>query len=277
MPGHFMLPQPNSYRTVFRKEDGSYDWQTELDYGWDLIDQASCGFLAACIVECIQGDGGIHVLPKGYLQALRMHCDRRGMLLIIDEAQTGMGRTGELFAFTREGVVPDILTLSKPMANGLPLSAVVTSIAINDRCKMKGFLFFTTHTNEPLMAAVGNKTLDVILRDDLPRNARERGRQLLDGLYRLQRKYYFIGDIRGTGLMVGIEIVADRKSKVSDPELAEILAIALFKRGIWCQLQSQKVFRIGPPLNSTSEEIVEGLRILEDAFSAVIRKEYCRI
>jgi 4-aminobutyrate aminotransferase-like enzyme len=77
--------------------------------------------------------------------------------------------------------------------------------------------------------------------------------------------------------MVGIEIVADRKSKVSDPELAEILAIALFKRGIWCQLQSQKVFRIGPPLNSTSEEIVEGLRILEDAFSAVIRKEYCRI
>lgn len=110
MPGQFMLPQPNAYRSVFRHTDGTYDWETELDYGWQLIDQASCGSLAACLVECIQGDGGIHVLPSGYLQALKCHCERRGILLIVDEAQTGLGRAGTMFAIDHENTLPHILT-----------------------------------------------------------------------------------------------------------------------------------------------------------------------
>ncbi len=92
MPGQFMLPAPNAYRSIFRNKDGSYDWKTELDYGWSLIDSASSGSLAACIVECIQSSAGIHVLPPGYLKALKEHCEKRGMLLIVDEAQTGVGR-----------------------------------------------------------------------------------------------------------------------------------------------------------------------------------------
>lgn len=156
-----MLPQPNAYRSIFRHLDGSYDWKKELEFGWQMIDQASSGSLAACIVECIQGDGGIHVLPSGYLQALKQHCERRGMLLIIDEAQTGLGRTGRMFAFEHHGVVPDILTLSKPLANGLPLSAMVTSAEIDGAGRQNGFLFFTTHTNDPLVAAVGNKVLEM--------------------------------------------------------------------------------------------------------------------
>ena len=87
-----MLPAPNAYRSIFRNKDGSYDWKTELDYGWSLIDSASSGSLAACIVECIQSSAGIHVLPPGYLKALKEHCEKRGMLLIVDEAQTGIGR-----------------------------------------------------------------------------------------------------------------------------------------------------------------------------------------
>jgi 4-aminobutyrate aminotransferase-like enzyme len=264
-----MLPQPNAYRSRFRNPDGSYDWRSELDYGWDLYDQASCGSLAACLVECVQGDGGIHVLPQGYLQALKQHCERRGALLIVDEAQTGLGRTGTMFAFQDHGVVPDLLTLSKPLANGLPLSAVVMGGEINSVAKENGFLFFTTHTNDPLVAAVGNKVLEIVLRDDLVTNAKERGEQLLCGLRRLQDKYSFIGDVRGRGLMVGVEIVAGDGCKNHDPELASRLSRRMLKLALWCQLQNNTVFRIGPPINSTSEEIEVGLRMLEGVFSSV--------
>jgi 4-aminobutyrate aminotransferase-like enzyme len=92
MPGSFVLPAPNAYRSIFRHKDGTYDWETELNYGWDLVDTASCGSLAAVIVECIQSSAGIHVLPPGYLKAMKAHCEKRGMLLIVDEAQTGIGR-----------------------------------------------------------------------------------------------------------------------------------------------------------------------------------------
>jgi 4-aminobutyrate aminotransferase-like enzyme len=96
MPGSFLLPAPNAYRSIFRHKDGTYDWETELNYGWNLIDSASCGSLAAVIVECIQSSAGIHVLPPGYLKAMKAHCEKRGMLLIVDEAQTGIGRYYDL-------------------------------------------------------------------------------------------------------------------------------------------------------------------------------------
>lgn len=147
MPGTHMLPAPNAYRSVFRKPDGSYDWEAELDYGWSLIDQASCGSLAAVIVECIQSSAGVHVLPPGYLRALKSHCERRGMLLIVDEAQTGVGRCGEIAAIMHEGVVPDILTLSKTLGNGLPLSAVVTSAEIERVAVERDYCFYTTHVS----------------------------------------------------------------------------------------------------------------------------------
>ncbi|KAL0934469.1 2,2-dialkylglycine decarboxylase 1 [Colletotrichum truncatum] len=138
MPGMLMLPAPNGYRSVFRKsEDGSYDWEAELDYGFRMIDLQSCGSLAACIVECVQSSGGMHVLPDGYLKALKKHCVQRDMLLIIDEAQTGVGRCGSFMAFEEHGVIPDILTLSKTLGNGLPLSAVVTGGEIERVCKCR--------------------------------------------------------------------------------------------------------------------------------------------
>jgi 2,2-dialkylglycine decarboxylase (pyruvate) len=150
MPGNFSLPTPNAYRSPFRHADGTYNWEAELDYGFDMVDRASTGNLAAVILEPILSSGGMITLPQGYLAALKAHCTRRGMLLILDEAQTGIGRCGDMFAFEHEGVVPDILTLSKTLGNGLPLSAVVTSHAISEVCQERGFLFYTTHVNDPL-------------------------------------------------------------------------------------------------------------------------------
>ncbi|OAL29507.1 hypothetical protein AYO20_09147 [Fonsecaea nubica] len=272
MPGMHMLPPPNAYRSIFRNPDGSYDWETELNYGWDLIDRASCGSLAACIVECIQSSAGMHVLPEGYLKALKKHCEKRGMLLIVDEAQTGVGRCGDLFAIDHEGVVPDILTLSKTLGNGLPLSAVVMSSKIERVCAERDYCFYTTHVNDPLPAAVGDKVLEIVLRDNLVANSRAMGLHLQAGLQRLKSRYGCIGDVRGRGLMAGVEIVGDRESKSPSIELARNISYKMYELGLWANLSSHSsfggVFRIAPPIVITKEQLDQGLEIMEKALQA---------
>ncbi|KZF25601.1 2,2-dialkylglycine decarboxylase [Xylona heveae TC161] len=272
MPGMHMLPQPNAYRSVFRKPDGSYDWETELDYGWNLIDAASCGSLAACIVECIQSSAGMHVLPPGYLKALKQHCEKRGMLLIVDEAQTGVCRAGDFMAINHEDVVPDILTLSKTLGNGLPLSAVITSDHIATTAAERDYCFYTTHVNDPLPAAVGDKVLEIVLRDNLVQNSREIGAALHAGLNRLKERYACIGDVRGRGLMAGVEIVADRSTKKPALELARRIGDRAYELGLWANLSSHAsfggVFRIAPPITITRDVLDRGLKILEEAFAS---------
>ncbi|CAK7267123.1 hypothetical protein SEPCBS57363_002435 [Sporothrix epigloea] len=271
VPGMHMLPQPSAYRSPFRHADGSYDWKSELDYGWNLIDHASVGSLAACIVECIQSSAGMHVLPQGYLAALKEHCHKRGMLLIVDEAQTGVGRCGDLMAIVHEGVTPDILTLSKTLGNGLPLSAVVTSDEINRVCAERDYCFYTTHVNDPLPAAVGDKVLEIVVRDNMVERSRAMGIILQDGLRRLQSRYGVIGDVRGRGLMAGVEIVADRATKEPALELARNIGLRAYELGVWANLSSHSsfggTFRIAPPISVTEEELTTGLAILEQAFA----------
>ncbi|KAI9151626.1 2,2-dialkylglycine decarboxylase [Paramyrothecium foliicola] len=271
MPGMHMLPAPNAYRSVFRKSDGSFDWEAELDYGWRMVDLQTTGSLAACIVECIQSSGGMHVLPTGYLKALKRHCERRGMLLIVDEAQTGVGRCGDLMAIDHEGVVPDILTLSKTLGNGLPLSAVVTSEEIDRVCVERDYLFYTTHINDPLPAAVGDKVLEIVLRDGLVEQSRNLGESLHAGLRRLQSRYGCIGDVRGRGLMAGIEIVKCRKAKTPALDLAKAIGNRAYELGVWANLSSHEsfggIFRIAPPITVTEAQLYDGLSILEQAFA----------
>ena len=164
------------------------DWQAELDDAFDLIDRQSTGNLAAFIAEPILSSGGIIELPQGYLAALKKKCAERGMLLILDEAQPALGRTGTMFAFERDGVTPDILVLSKTLGAGLPLSAVMTSEKIGDECATRGFLFYTTHVNDPLPAAVGLKVLEIVERDGLAARAASLGARLKKGLLELQSR-----------------------------------------------------------------------------------------
>ena len=273
--GNLALPTPQSYRSIFRHADGSHDWRTELDYGFSMIDKQSCGSLAAVILEPILSSGGMLPLPPGYLKALKQHCDARGMLMIIDEAQTGIGRAGDMFAFqhwAEDGdVVPDILTLSKTLGNGLPLSAVVASNKIAAVAKEKRFLFYTTHINDPLPASVGDKVLEIVVRDNLAQRSRDLGARFQQGLQQLQSRYGCIGDVRGRGLMAGIEIVADRETKAFAPELGDRIATRLTELGLWAQLAIQAsfsgVFRMAPPLTTTDEELEFGLAVLEQAFA----------
>ncbi|KAF2813279.1 PLP-dependent transferase [Mytilinidion resinicola] len=273
-PGNFVLQAPNAYRSIFRHADGSYDWKTELDYGFSLIDRQSCGSLAAVIVEPILSSGGMHELPQGYLKALKEHCDRRDMLLIVDEAQTAIGRAGDMFAFQHDGdgVVPDILTLSKTLGNGLPLSAVLTCDKIAEFAKKHHYTFYTTHINDPLPASVGDKVLEIVIRDGLVERSRELGKLLNAGLLRLQQRYGCIGDVRGRGLMAGVEIVVDSATKEPGLELGDRIGKQMTELGLWAQLGTMQsfsgVFRIAPPITITEEELEEGLKILEKAFAS---------
>ena len=162
------------------------------------------GRYAAVIAEPILSSAGIIELPTGYLKALKSKCSERGMLLILDEAQTGLGRTGDLFAFEHEGVVPDILTLSKTLGAGLPLSATITSAEIEQQCYEQGYIFYTTHAADPLPASVGAKVVEIIVRDALTERARELGTYMKEQLLALKQRHEHIGDVRGRGLLLDL-------------------------------------------------------------------------
>jgi len=273
--GSFVIPAPNAYRPRFRNADGSNDWQTELDDAFALIDSQSTGNLAAFIAEPILSSGGILELPLGYLAALKQKCEQRGMLLILDEAQTGIGRTGHMFAFERDGVVPDILTLSKTLGAGLPLAAVMTTQAIEQTAFERGFLFYTTHVSDPLPAAIGVTVLDVVERDGLVAQATARGERLRQGLLSLQQRFECVGDVRGRGLLLGLEIVVDRQSKTPGFELGARIMEETMRRGLSMNIVKLPsmggVFRIAPPLTVSEAEIDRGLEIMSDAIQAAAR------
>lgn len=269
--GSFAIPAPDAYRPRFER-GGRPDWQAELDYGFDLIDRQSSGGLGAFIAEPILSSGGIIDLPVGYLAALKRKCEERGMLLILDEAQTGLGRTGHLFAFERDGVVPDILTLSKTLGAGLPLSAVICSADVEERCHERGFLFYTTHVSDPLPAAVGLKVLEVVQRDRLAERARVAGARLEQGLRALQQRFDCIGDVRGRGLLLGVEIVSDRVARTPAPELGAAISHTCLELGLSMNIARLPgmggVFRIAPPLTISDAEIDLGLDLLARAIEA---------
>jgi 2,2-dialkylglycine decarboxylase (pyruvate) len=266
VPGSFVLPAPTPYRPTFEK-NGVYDWEAELDYGFELFDRQSSGNGAALIMETIMSSGGVVVLPKGYLKAAAERARKRGMLVIIDEAQTGLGRTGKMFDCEYDDVVPDIVTLSKTLGAGLPLAAVITTPEIEDKCFENKFHFYTTHASDPLPAAVGLKVIEIIMRDRLAARALASGERLRAGFESLMQRYEVIGDVRGRGLLMGVEVVKDRHSKEPYPDLAgrvmkrclELGLSTSIVRGTW------GVFRIAPPLTITDEEIDLGLEMFAQA------------
>ncbi len=270
LPGTMALPTPNAYRCPIAHCRDSCDF-TCLDAGMALTDVQSVGAPAAAIVEPILSAGGIVPLPDGYLARLKQLCSDRGMLLIVDEAQTALGRVGTLFAFESHGVVPDILTLSKTFGGGLPLSATITTEAIEDDASAKGFLHFTSHVSDPLPAAVGRAVLRTVVADNLSGRAVTIGARLRDGLVELQQRHEAIGDIRGAGLMLGVDLVRDRESR----EPHEVFGTAVTERCLELGLSVNivkfpglgSVLRIAPPLTISEADIDLGLEILDQALT----------
>ncbi len=265
-PGSFVLPAPTPYRPTFMSGD-AYDWLAELDYGFELYDRQSTGAPAALIVETILSSGGVVVPPEGYHAALADRARARGLMVIVDEAQTGLGRTGTLFDCDQVGIIPDFITLSKTLGAGLPLSAVLTTPEIEERCHERGFVFYTTHASDPLPAAVGLKVVEIILRDRLADRARQAGARLQGGFEALQQRYEVIGDVRGRGLLMGVELVEDRRGKTPNPGLAKRVMDRCLAHGLATSVVhgGWGVFRIAPPITISDAEIDLALTIFEQA------------
>jgi 2,2-dialkylglycine decarboxylase (pyruvate) len=264
--GNYAIPAPNPYRPRFK----GVSWREELDDAFALLDRQCTGNLACFIAEPILSAGGLIDLPLGYLAALKAKCAERGMLLILDEAQTGVGRTGTMFAFERDGVVPDILTLSKTLGVGLPLSAVMTSDAIADEAEARHFLFYTTHVNDPLPAAVGVKVLEIVQRDGLAGRAAAMGARLSAGLRGLGQRFDCIGDVRGRGLLLGLEFAGAEAGKVSDAVTSIAMDLGL-SANIVSTGGTGGIMRSAPPLTVTEEEIDLGVSILGEAIARVVQ------
>ncbi len=269
MPGGLVLPTPNPYRCPIGHCRDRCD-NTCLEAGFRQVDIQSVGSLAAVIVEPILSSGGIIELSAEYLRRLRALCDERGLLLIFDEAQTGLGRVGRNFAFELSGVVPDILSLSKTLGAGLPLAATVAGEELEEDCYRKNFRHYTSHVSDPLPARVGLAVLSELAGQKLAERAVEMGSHLRRGLLELQQRHEAIGDIRGQGLLLGLEVVRERESREPAPELGRRIARRALELGLALsptEGTNGSVFRIAPPLTISKEEIENGLAMFDQALT----------
>jgi len=268
MPGTFVLPEPNAYRCPVKHCRDRCD-RTCMKVGLELYDMQSSGSRAAIVAEPVISAGGVIVPPEGYFAALKEEARKRGMLLIFDEAQTAFGRLGQWFGATLFGVTPDIMTVSKTLGGGIPLAAVITSDEIEGKCHERGFAFYTSHVSDPLPASVGLAVLETVEQEGLLARAREMGEYLAAGLRGLARRHEEIGDIRGIGLLRGVELVKDRETREPNHELGALTTARCLELGLSMNIRRRpergSVWRIAPPLTVAREDIDLATTIFDQA------------
>ena len=263
---HAVAPDP--YRGLYGRDDAEAGSKFASDVK-QLIDFATPGRIAGFIAESIQGVGGCVVFPDGYLQSVYAHVRAAGGLCIADEVQAGFGRTGSHFwGFETQGVIPDIVTMAKGIGNGFPLAAVVTTPEIGSVLAQR--IHFNTFGGNPVATAAGKAVLEVIEREKLQENALRLGGYLLAGLEKLKQKHALIGDVRGKGLLLGIELVRDRGTKEpAKVECAQVLenarkrGLLLGKGGLWGQ-----TIRFAPPMCITQGDADFLLDMLDRSLGA---------
>lgn len=268
-PGMVAMLAPYCYRCPINLEPETCDLAC-LDASFELIDAQTTSRPAAVLTEPIFSAGGVIEPPTGWLPELKRRCEERGMLLILDEEQTGLGKTGDTFAFEHEGVIPDIITLAKHFGGGICISSVTTSAEIEERVVADEFIVTHSHSNDPLACAAGTATLDVLEREDLGGRARQFGGYLKSKLTKLAERFEIIGDVRGRGLLQGIELVRDRRTK--EPATTEGKAIAekCLEAGLIYSVRREgSVLRFVPPAGTTEDQIDRAMGILEDALAEV--------
>ena len=266
-PGVFVIPEPNAYRPYVAGVTDEEAALINLDIALKMFDMQSAGRGAAIIVEPVISAGGVLVPPPAFMRALRKAADERGMLLIFDEAQTAFGRIGTRTGSEYFDVVPDIMTMSKTLGGGLPLAAVATTAAIEEVLHDKHFTFYTSHVSDPLGAEVGLAVLKVIAEEGLVARSRQMGAYLRGRLEELQQRHEVIGDVRGLGLLLGVELVRDRKSRLPAHRLGALTTAKCFENGLSMNIRRRpergSVWRIAPPLTVSTDEIDRAVDILD--------------
>jgi 4-aminobutyrate aminotransferase len=259
MPGVVHVPYPNAFRPIRAAEDQG---TAVLDYIEHVLFQQSVPAreVAAILVEPIQGEGGYVVPPQGFLAGLRALCDRHGILLIFDEVQSGVGRTGKMFAAQHEGVVPDIMTLAKGLGSGMPIGLVVAKETW--MAQWKRGAHGNTYGGNPVCCAAALATLDLVERE-YAANAAAVGEYFLGKLRAWQARVPEIGEVRGRGLMIGMELVAGRDDRTPAKALCDALITRAFHNGLLLLPCGVSTVRFMPPLLITRAHVDEAMAILE--------------
>lgn len=231
---------------------------------------------AAIVLEPVLSAGGIIVPPPGFVASLRDFCHSRGMLLIMDESQTGLGKTGRMWGHEHHDVVPDIMTVSKHFGAGLPISAVCTTDEVADRAVANGYFATRSHACDPILCAAGVASIDIVVEENLVARAAAIEARMHGALEAMSRKYDLIGDIRGKGVLFGIELVSDRRTRSPANSAAQQVVQTCAQNGLLVQSRGShgrgNVIRLVPPMVCTDAEIDEGLSILEDAIVAAANR-----
>lgn len=214
------------------------------------LENALTEHTAGIMLELVQGEGGIHVATKEYIQKIRQICDAKKILLIFDEVQTGMGRTGEVFAFKHYGVTPDLMTLAKALGGGLPIGALVVKKEISD--VFKPGMHASTFGGSPLICSASLGAFKALYKDKMLSNTKKMGEYLIERLNQLQQRFSCVKDVRGLGLMVGVELTMEGKAIVQD----------CFDHGVIINCTQGNVLRIMPALNVTKKQIDSAIFIL---------------
>jgi 4-aminobutyrate aminotransferase-like enzyme len=271
-PGMHLSPYANCYRCPWKLEHPSCGLAC-AEHLRNVIKNDTQDEVAAIILEPMQGTAGNVIPPDDFIHAVREIADEFGALLIADEILTGFGRTGTMWASEQFDLKPDVMTIGKGIGGGFPLSAVASSF---ERMSAKPFGepsgSSSSYGGNPLAAAAGLAAVEAILDEKLVENSARVGALMLDALKELQNKYRFIGDVRGRGLMIGVELVADRATKVPlDRTITRALFHEALERGLVTMSYSH-VIRINPPLVITEDEAMRGIDILDQSFAAIARQ-----
>ena len=268
IPDLHAIPAPYAYRSPVGAD--GYDWWAPLlSIAFDLLDRECPNNLAAVIAEPLISAGGVIEMPAGYLKALKAGLAARGALLILDEAQTGLGKLGTLYAYQQHGVVPDIMTLSKHFGGGLPISAMVTTDDIAERALEGGLTFGHSHSSDPIACTAGLASLEEILAEDLPARARAIGAHWRARMESLQQRFPMIGDLRGKGCLQGVELVRDRATKEPASGEAKEIYRDCLADGLLFSVRGQhgNVLRFVPPFCTSDEQIDRAVVILGRALA----------
>ena len=262
------VPYPNDYRNPFSAEDCGDGGAAQGGLNWIenrlFKTTTPAEEVAAIVIEPVQGEGGYVPSPKGFLSGLRRICDENGILLIVDEVQSGMGRTGKMFASDHYDLKADIVCIAKGIASGLPLGACVSRADLMD---WKPGAHASTFGGNPVAIAAALKTIE-LLEHELVANSAEVGAYLKSGLEKLQDKHDCIGDVRGMGMMLGVEFVTDRSSKKPDAELRDRVEMASFEHGLILLGAGPNSIRWSPPLILNRENVDVALEIFDAAIAA---------
>jgi len=266
LPGVYHAPYPDRYRCPIGSSPDSCA-EACIDYIEHQLftHLVSPDEVAAIVVEPIQGEGGYVVAPPAFLQRLRDLTTKHGILLVADEVQSGMGRSGKMFAIEYSGVEPDMIAIAKGIASGLPLGVAV---ARGGLMAWPPGAHASTFGGNPVSCAAALATIK-LLRDGLVQNAADVGAHLMKGLAALADTHRLIGDVRGRGLMVGVELVRDRKTKERATDERDAVVTAAFARGLLVLGAGKNAVRFSPPLVLTREEADTAIRIFDEALSEV--------